>query len=542
MNLTTFLSMYTGKMCHSFSPRKISLLLLILFFGAIYFSWQISSSLSLDRKNQLIGREIANAKKKVEIDSSIVDQSLSHIQNIPRIVSNEPAAIDMLLKFGPNVDPSPLTYLQRNEKWLSDNDLFCFGQKLSHIVNLASSGIVGCWLMNAAGDTVSAGTQDNIMNFTGSNYADREYFKPAKLGLDGHQFAVGRVTDIPSLFFVSPVTINGQFFGAVGVMTDLNRLKNLLESNVFVTDEYGVIIISPDENLNLHALPNASALNLPGNERESRYKINDIPVVNISKYQNDSIKELVCFNGQNFPTVFIEHPCLNKFLKIYTFRHLDEFQNIDHDQLVMFVLLSMVGGLLILIAAGAVFFYRKDRRYRRSLVAMNEHLEKLARTDPLTGCANRRHFMEVLSEEKLRNVRYGNQFCLMSIDLDRFKSINDRYGHPAGDQVLCNFVSLVQTMLRPIDLLGRVGGEEFCILLPQTSIESAKVVAERIRVSVEMSSVKSNDEFIQYTISIGLTQWDIGNDETEDDILNRADSLLYEAKSSGRNIIKASTD
>ena len=168
----------------------------------------------------------------------------------------------------------------------------------------------------------------------------------------------------------------------------------------------------------------------------------------------------------------------------------------------------------------------------------NDQLEKLAATDPLTGAANRREFLQRMEQEMARSIRNKTPLCLLLIDLDQFKMINDKYSHQVGDIVLVEFVKLVQTILRPGDLLSRIGGEEFCILLTDTDLGRANITAERLRYTVEQHVMKTDSVKIGITISIGLVQHHPST-STVNDLLHRADVLMYQAKDRGRNRVES---
>ncbi|OIQ49193.1 putative diguanylate cyclase AdrA [Pseudodesulfovibrio hydrargyri] len=165
---------------------------------------------------------------------------------------------------------------------------------------------------------------------------------------------------------------------------------------------------------------------------------------------------------------------------------------------------------------------------------MEDELRTLASTDPLTGASNRRQFMSRLGEEFERCKRYNTSLVLLSLDIDHFKRINDTYGHPAGDDVLKELVALCRSTLRTTDLFGRVGGEEFQAALTQTRIGAGENTAERLRRRVEQCEVRTHDQIITFTISIGVTAL-TPDDESIEGLLKRADDALYQAKRSGRN-------
>jgi diguanylate cyclase (GGDEF)-like protein len=165
----------------------------------------------------------------------------------------------------------------------------------------------------------------------------------------------------------------------------------------------------------------------------------------------------------------------------------------------------------------------------------------VADTDSLTRLANRRAFLIRATTEFHRFRRYHNDFCVAMMDIDSFKSINDSYGHNTGDEVIIKITELAAKMLREgIDFFGRLGGEEFAILLPQTDLEGALSSAERIRQTIEAYEFIFENRSYNVTISLGVTQLD-ATDKSFSEALNRADRALYEAKNLGRNRVFAMT-
>ncbi len=167
-------------------------------------------------------------------------------------------------------------------------------------------------------------------------------------------------------------------------------------------------------------------------------------------------------------------------------------------------------------------------------ISLYEKVQELAITDGLTGIYVRRHFIERLNEEVARSKRHNLKLSLLMIDLDHFKQCNDTYGHLVGDIVLKEISRIMKEYVRQVDLIGRYGGEEFVIALPDTDKNSAVNVADRIRMSVEKHKFRAYDETILMTISIGVATFP----ETGDDVsmlIDRADQALYKAKEGGRN-------
>lgn len=166
--------------------------------------------------------------------------------------------------------------------------------------------------------------------------------------------------------------------------------------------------------------------------------------------------------------------------------------------------------------------------------AMELALEKAATTDYLTGLLNRRAFINKADEERHRADRNNHAICMMMIDIDHFKKINDTYGHDVGDDALKELVALVGHNLRASDAFGRLGGEEFALMLPETDLEGAVILAERIRQRVEDNEmVLADGRSVKMTVSCGLGEWREGMEY--DAIIKLIDERLYDAKRSGRN-------
>jgi len=185
-------------------------------------------------------------------------------------------------------------------------------------------------------------------------------------------------------------------------------------------------------------------------------------------------------------------------------------------------------GLLIAIT------YFMTLRLAKDLNIAQVRLQTMALTDVLTGLNNRRQVMERLDEEFQRAVRLGESICLISIDIDHFKRINDTYGHPFGDLVLKSVADRMQSGVRPYDIVGRVGGEEFIIVVPSSPSDEAVSLAERIIAAISRETITEGKVQVTVTVSAGVAVIS-PNDTGIDDLLRRADRALYQAKAEGRN-------
>ncbi len=164
----------------------------------------------------------------------------------------------------------------------------------------------------------------------------------------------------------------------------------------------------------------------------------------------------------------------------------------------------------------------------RELAVANEELRRLATTDPLTGLPNRRHFLSVGTSEIERSQRYGHPLVACMIDVDHFKEINDAHGHAAGDAVLVEIVRRIGAQLRTGDIFARLAGDEFVVLLVETDIDTATIVAQRLREAVAAGPISCAASHVAASISIGAAI--LSEQESLDELLTRADRALLKAK------------
>ena len=175
------------------------------------------------------------------------------------------------------------------------------------------------------------------------------------------------------------------------------------------------------------------------------------------------------------------------------------------------------------------------KQQKEDLQQKNDELYSLSITDGLTKIHNRLFFMDILKKEFSRSQRHSADLSCILFDLDHFKIINDTYGHLTGDYVLKETARHVKTVVREEDYLARYGGEEFIILLPDTGIDQAYTVAEKIRKIIEASQFSDDDTVVSVSISLGVSSSTSGHPENEEQLVHFADTALYQAKNSGRN-------
>jgi len=522
----------------------------LVHFAAIAVLWTIVASWGIDwlireRTTALLEQEAAHARRDVHRISENLERVLNRLQGLPTVLAAGPDFAQALGSFGPGVAPSALPLPARRAAWTERRDLLALSERFVSVAEEMDIDVI--WLMNAAGDCVAASNFGDATSFVGTNYADRSYFRSTRDGKRGRQYAMGRVTNVPGLFFSAPVATGGRFLGTVAIKIDLPRLAPWLSHpHAYVTDEYGVIVLAADPALEMHAVPGAVVNKLPVEQRLARYKRESFPTLALAA--GGSSEGLLRVAGSTHPHVHASSERPQNGVAVHILAPVRGIEEMRGDALALLLSLSFSGIMVIALALGVRAYLLRASHYRQvmeaknaSLNRLNEHLDHLARIDPLTECSNRLHFQSCLDTELARSCRYGHVASLIVVDIDHFKDVNDKHGHTGGDEALRHFVAVARRELRGEDVLGRLGGEEFGILLPETGVMNANAVAERIRRAVEAAPARFGDALIPISASFGVACWKSAA-ESPDALLQRGDTALYQAKAAGRNRVVVAGD
>jgi diguanylate cyclase (GGDEF)-like protein len=202
---------------------------------------------------------------------------------------------------------------------------------------------------------------------------------------------------------------------------------------------------------------------------------------------------------------------------------------------IVFLVIQIISllGLAVIMRLNSMHINQTVARLR----GQTEQMSHLALTDPLTGLSNRRHLIQQLEREITRAKRYQRPLSLVYLDLDGFKSMNDRFGHIFGDEILSGVALQMRSVLRSADMLARIGGDEFAVLLPETDLQGALRVAEKLRKSLTAYSRRLGPALPTLTFCAGVAQL-MEDDQSIDDLLGRADKAQYRAKDSGKDKIE----
>jgi diguanylate cyclase (GGDEF)-like protein len=498
-------------------------LLMLMAPLVLWLSWLQSSSWEQAQVRAAVTRADSLLSIRQEQAAGDLDVVISQFKDLPELLASEPKLIQLLER------PGDTARLRAANKYLKD-----IARYLQ--VDLA-------WLIDARGLTLAANNHDEFESLVRVSFLDRRYFTEAIAGRPGRQYAVGRRTSIPGLYFSFPVrAASGRIMGVVVVKTDLPKVASRIRKNgIFVADDLGVVILSERKELLFNAVPGAPILKVDQDTRQKRYRRTDFPLLRLVPADARRFPDIQLLGDKRIPVLHREFAIPENGLSVHLVEELDQLSIWRSQRLALFWVLAF-GAMAALWAVWATLIYtQRARLYRKSieltnieLLRLNDRLKHQAESDFLTGCMNRRSFDEKLNQEISRSQRQDYPLSIALLDLDHFKRINDTYGHATGDAMLRHFAHFVQANIRLSDSFARLGGEEFAVLMPDTDEAAAVPLIERLRGLVAHAPLAlENGPLLTITVSIGLTT--LCATDVSKTFIRRADEALYAAKAAGRN-------
>jgi C4-dicarboxylate-specific signal transduction histidine kinase len=344
-----------------------------MLIGLLIVGWVTTAWLSADyyygnRSNNLYRQESQLAMQQAELVARNINENIELLKGISLVVSREEETHRALRRFGANAAPSILGYEVRKQQWTQDKVLGELNDSLS--IAATNLGTDNIFIINAAGDCIAAGNADKPGSSVGSNYADRVYFPQAQAGQPGHQYAVGRTTNIPGLFYAYPVLEKGRFLGAVVVKRDITQFSHWTsQANAFIADANGVIVLTSDKRLEFRALPNASVTKLSAEKRLLQYKRSVLEPLEITPWGSARFPSAVLVGGKNPPLVFASKSLPEDAITIHVPRPLDEIVRLDTERGWFFLLLAAACSMLIVAVSAVVYYMQRIRQLNEDLDA-----------------------------------------------------------------------------------------------------------------------------------------------------------------------------
>ena len=336
---------------------RLVILLVLGWTGAVWLgSGNYYSRLSAEYYRQ----QSDAAATQIDHVAHHIEQNLQVLRGIPKVLSADPQVHAALHRFGTASQPSPLSTAERSQRWLSDPRLATSNQLLAvWAVNIGADVI---WLMNAAGDCVSASNSATPGSFVGSNFADRDYFQLARRGQRDEQYAFGRVSSAPGLYFSAPVFAAGRFVGAVVLTRNIANLSVWTQQlTVFLTDANGVIILAGDKRWEYQAMPAARVHQFSAAEQLALYRKSNFDSLAVTAWPDHAnFPAAVQLDNSAEPWVLSSKTLSGNAVTVHVAQPLDGLLHHRTERLWLFFLLASAGGLLIIATSSVVVYLRES--------------------------------------------------------------------------------------------------------------------------------------------------------------------------------------
>ena len=506
--------------------RRTVLITILLLIVWNISGWYVAERYYIAKARELIEQETVLSQQRAGDLVDSIARNLNNLHGIPEFLTNLLRVRRAAERFGADALASTLTLEIQRQRWTTDPQL----NELNQLLGIAEKklGADMIYMLNASGDCIASSNWNTLQNPIGLNFAERDFFKKNKLGQSGMQYAVGKRTRIPGVFFSTPVIQNGKFMGAIVAKADVPNLSFLISQfDAFVTDSYGVVILARNKSLEMHAMPGATIRNVPEQQRLARYYRSDFPELKLEAWEDRRLPALIKFENEQPPHVISTKPLNAYGLQVYVMSEMTTMPALTQNHFWFTLLLNALGSMVILVIAGVLIHFKTIERSKAQLW-------KRANFDVLTQLPNRDMFRDRLSQEIKKSDRTGQPLALMLIDLDQFKEVNDTLGHDMGDILLQEAARRILNCVRESDTVARLGGDEFTVVLSQLANAShAEDIAQKIikRLSEPFTL---NLEVAHISASLGITLYPVDALDI-DSMMRNADQAMYVAKNNGRN-------
>ncbi len=336
-------------------------------------AWYIADANYQSRARGLVREETEDAHEHAQDLADSIKRNLGYLGGISELFTRQLAIDQAVAGFGASAAPSRLPYETRKKRWLEDPRLRALSRALSD--GAAAFKVDMVFVLNAAGDCIASSDTEETETPVGSNFADRAYFNLNKDGKPGMQYAVGRTTHIPGLYFAMPIMANGRFMGAVVTKTEISKLTFLIRQlDSYVVDRNGVIILSHDKSEEMHAIAGAPVYQMPVTERINVYRQSEFKELRLAPWGDEKFPSLQTIHAKNIPVYIAAKEIPEYGLTVHVEGNISELPLLKKDQFWFFTLIWLLGDALILAFAAAGFYIRSVKQTDSALRESEEAL------------------------------------------------------------------------------------------------------------------------------------------------------------------------
>jgi len=363
-------------------------------------AWLITGAYQTFRSDALLKDRSAKVEHLAQGLADDIQRDLARLHDIPKMVANDHAIKKTLPRWQNLLQTAPSAIERRKNIWTADTTLRQLNRELVLFNDSLQTSVI--FVMNAAGDCLASSNADMDDSFVGSNYASRDYFKDAMMGKKAHQFAVGKTSNIPGLYFSAPIEQGGRIVGVVAVKINLPAQPHWVNpAGVFLSDANGVIILAHDKTLEMRSLPGSSVSQLTDDQRLSTYKRSELPTVALTAWSHASIPPLYSLDDGQLPLLWAQKKMERESLGLHVLEPAPELVELAQHRLDQFASLVFMGAAVLLLIAGRIAFMREHKRDQKHLKESEQRYHFLFDNNPMP--------MFVFAEDSLRFIEVNDR-------------------------------------------------------------------------------------------------------------------------------------
>ena len=364
------------------SRNKIALFALLLIALWCLAAWQIADRYYVFRAKTTIDEQTRIIKDQADDFAESIRRTLRFLDGIPEMLAHTADVHAALTRFGSDSQPSVLPVGERKKNWTQDPALNDLSRYLLIVQTTLHADLV--YVVNAAGDCIAASNWDETGSPVGVNFAERDFFAANKAGNPGMQYAVGKTTHIPGLFFSSPVMADGRFVGAVVAKIDVPHMSFLTDqTDGYIADRSGVVILAHEKGMHMGALPGSPVLGMSAQEKMARYRRLDFQPISISRWGDRDFPTLMRVSNESAPHLLASRPLSQYGLVAFIENDELPLSGLQRERLWVFLGLSLLGCVLIVPGTGAFVYLRTVRKSEAALADSEARLRALIDAAPV---------------------------------------------------------------------------------------------------------------------------------------------------------------
>ncbi|KAB2969600.1 ATP-binding protein [Zoogloea sp.] len=330
------------------------------------------------------GQQLALATKQLDSLDESIDDTLDSLAGIPAVLAADEVLRRTLLSFNRNAAQAPDTREARKRLWEAEPGLLRLGQRFQDVARYLKADVI--WVMNTRGECIAASNAGATLSFVGGDYSDRLYVRNALEGRPGHQYLVGRLSQVPGLYFSSPVWDGGRVIGVVAVKRELTRFERWTRHvDAFISDTRGIVVLARDKSIEQRSLPDSDVGQMSEAERQATYLRTQFKPLRIARHANPEFSRLAYLDDRyDEPFLLLSAPSSRGFM-LHLLQPVPEIHRLESQRPTLFMLLAVAGNLLVVTIIAVWLYFRSLNRARRQAERLNRELEGLVdkRTEDL---------------------------------------------------------------------------------------------------------------------------------------------------------------